>query len=287
MWSTCPHKWKLTYIDKKATSSQSIHTIFGTSMHETIQWWLHTMFNKSIKDSEKLNLEECLQEQMMQNYAVAVAENNNEHFSNPGELREFYEDGVAILDFLKKRRVEYFTNQGYELVGIEIPLYIQASDSNEKVFVNGFIDIVLRDIKNDRIIIIDIKTSTKGWNAYAKKDKIKASQLVLYKSYFAKQFGYDEEKIDIKYFIVKRKLIEGLMYPQKRIQIVIPPSGKPTRNKLLRDIENFIESGFNEDGTYKIDGTFPSISGGKAMPNCKYCEFASKEEFCPKSKRII
>ena len=32
--------------------------------------------------------------------------------------------------------------------------------------------------------------------------------------------------------IVKRKLIEGAMFPQKRVQEFIPASGKPTRNKL-------------------------------------------------------
>jgi hypothetical protein len=287
MWSTCPRKWKLTYIDGNKFGKPSAHTTFGTAFHETLQFYLWTMFKKSVKEADKINLPELLQEQLINNYMLAVHEQcNGEHFSNPQELQEFYEDGVAILDWLKKHRSAYFTNQGYELVAIEMPLYIQASDKNECVIMNGFLDIVLREIDTDKIIIIDIKTSTRGWNAIAKADKTKASQLVLYKSYLAKQYGYNEDKIEIKYFIVKRKLIEGFMYPQKRVQIVIPPSGKPTRNKLLRDIENFIESGFNEDGTYKIDGTFPSISGGNGMPNCKYCEFAKLEELCPKSKRI-
>jgi len=285
MWSTCPRKWKLTYIDRIRIGGPSIHTVFGTSFHETLQWYLYTMYKSSIKEADQLDLNACLLEQMTQNYMMAVEDQNGEHFSNPQQLQEFYQDGVAILDWLKKHRSSYFTNQGYELVGIEMPLYIQASDSNQRVIMNGFLDIVLREIETDTIVIIDIKTSTKGWNQYAKADKTKASQLVLYKSYFAKQYGYNEDRIEIKYFIVKRKLIEGYMYPQKRVQIVIPPSGKPTRNKLLRDIENFIESGFNDDGTYKIDGTFPSISGGKAMTNCKYCEFAANEVLCPKSNR--
>ena len=150
---------------------------------------------------------------------------------------------------------------------------------------NGFIDIVIRDTKSDRIMIIDIKTSTRGWNEAAKKDKIKASQLVLYKSYFAKQYGYDEEKIDIKYFIVKRKLIDGFMYPQKRIQEFVPASGKPTRNKLLQEIDSFIQAGFNQDGSYKEDGSFPAV-GHKGNSNCRYCEFANNEELCPKANRI-
>ena len=171
----------------------------------------------------------------------------------------------------RKKRSGYFSNQGYELIGIEIPLYVQATEGNPNVIMSGFIDLVIRDIETDTIIIYDIKTSTAGWNAHAKKDKNKTSQLVLYKSYFAKQFGYDEEKINIEYFIVKRKLIEGFAYPQKRIQQFVPASGKPTRNKLIKDIEEFVRAGFNEDGTYNVNGNFPAVSNnGK---NCKYCEF--------------
>jgi hypothetical protein len=285
MWSSCPHKWKLNYIDRARVGGPSIHTVFGTAFHETLQWYIHIMYTKSIKEADYIDLADCLQEQMMQNYALSVSQNNDEHFSTSTELQEFYEDGIAILDWLKKHRSDYFTNQKTQLVGIEMPLYIQASDTNSKVIMNGFLDVVLRDVETDRIIIIDIKTSTKGWNEYAKKDKTKASQLVLYKSYFAKQYGYDEDKIDIKYFIVKRKLIEGFMYPQKRIQEFVPASGKPTRNKLLKDIESFISAGFNSDGSYKADGNFPAI-GDKGLKNCRYCEFANREDLCPKANRI-
>ena len=192
---------------------------------------------------------------------------------------------IAILDWVKKHRSDYFTNKGYELVGIEMPLYVQASESNEHVYMNGFIDLVLRDIEEDRIIIIDIKTSTKGWNQYAKADKIKTSQLVLYKSYFAKQYGFDEDKIDVKYFIVKRKLIDGFMYPQKRVQEFAPASGRITRKKLTTDIDTFVATCFNADGSYNTTAEYPAI-GDKGLKNCKYCEFADKEELCPKANRI-
>lgn len=286
MWNTCPLKWKLTYIDGNKFNTPSIHMTFGTAFHETLQFYLWTMFKKSIKEADQINLPELLQEQLINNYMLAVAQNNDVHFSNPIQLQEFYEDGVAILDWLKKHRTAYFTNQGYELVSIEMPLYVQASDKNKYVIMNGFLDIVIREIATDKIIIIDIKTSTKGWSAYEKADKTKTSQLVLYKSYLAKQYGYNEEKIDIKYFIVKRKLIEGFAYPQKRVQEFVPASGKPTRNKLLKEIESFIEAGFNSDGSYRTDGVFPAIANGKGMKNCRYCDFA-KSELCPKEKRIL
>jgi hypothetical protein len=287
MWSTCPFKWKLTYIDGNKLGKPSVHTTFGTAFHETLQFYLYTMFKKSVKEADKINLPELLQEQLTNQYMIAVHEQcNGQHFSNPKELQEFYQDGVAILEWLQKHRSKYFTNQGYELVSIEMPLYTQASEKNGHVIMNGFLDVVLREVATDKIIIIDIKTSTSGWNAKAKADKIKASQLVLYKSYIAKQYGYNEDKIDIKYFIVKRRLIEGFMYPQKRVQEFIPPSGKPTRTKLLREIDSFVEAGFNKDGSYKTDGIFPAVAGGKGLTNCKYCEF-NKNGMCPKENRII
>jgi hypothetical protein len=243
------------------------------------------MFTNSIKAANQINLAECLQEQMIQNYMISVSDLGGKHFSTPSELQEFYKDGVEILDWLRKKRAGYFSPTTHELVGIEMPLYTPASVSNAKVIMNGFLDIVLREKETGKIIIIDIKTSTKGWNQYAKADKTKASQLVLYKEYFAKQYGYDPEAIDIKYFIVKRKLIEGFMYPQKRVQEFVPASGKPTRNKLIREIERFIESGFHSDGSYKEDGVFPAI-GEKGLRNCRYCEFADKEDLCPKINRL-
>jgi len=285
MWSTCPQKWKLTYIDRIRLGGPSIHTCFGTAFHETMQWWLHVMYKDSVKASDRLNLNECLHEQMIQNYMLSVSDLGGVHFSTPSELQEFFEDGVAILDWLRKNRSKYFSNTTHELVGIEMPLYVQAADTNVKVIMNGFLDIVLREKETGKIVIIDIKTSTKGWNSYAKADKTKASQLVLYKEYFAKQYGYDVEAIDIKYFIVKRKLIEGFMYPQKRIQEFVPASGKPTRKKLVQEIERFIDAGFNADGSYKEAGVFPAI-GEKGLKNCRYCEFADKEDLCPKANRL-
>jgi hypothetical protein len=285
MWSSCPQKWKLTYVDKNKIYRPTIHTVFGTSMHETLQYYIHTMYTKSVKEADSLDLMECLQEQLTQNYMVAVSDNNGEHFSTSKELQEFYEDGVQILDWFRKHRSSYFKSKGYELIGIEMPLYVQASAYNEKVKMNGFLDIVIRDTELDRILIIDIKTSTRGWKERDKQDKAKTSQLVLYKSYYAKQYGYDEEKIDILYFIVKRKLIEGFMYPQKRAQEFVPASGKPTRRKLVSEVENFVKTVFDAEGNYKTDIAYPAVANA-GMSNCRYCEFRDREDLCPKANRI-
>jgi hypothetical protein len=110
---------------------------------------------------------------------------SKKHFSNPLQLAEYLEDGVAILDWFKKRRKQYFSTKDWELVGIEIELCTQASEKNPSVYWYGFIDVVLRHVPTNTISILDIKTSRAGWNKYQKADSIKAAQLIAYKNYFS------------------------------------------------------------------------------------------------------
>ena len=283
MYSQCPKHWELAYVKNLRTFSQSIHTIFGTAFHETLQNYLTVMFEQSVTKANQIDLNKYLADQMHSLYKEAV-EKMGEHFSTKREMNEFYSDGVAILDWFKKKRGGYFSAKNEELLGIEIPIYHPVNETNKNVMMLGYLDVVIRDKRDGKITIIDIKTSTMGWNKYQKADKVKTSQLVLYKKYFSEQYGFDVEKIDIKYMIVKRKLIEGAMFPQKRISEFMPASGKPTRNKLAKSIESFVELNFNADGSYK-DKEFAAVAG-KNNKNCKYCEFKDQYELCPKQNRI-
>jgi len=284
MYSQCPKHWELAYAKGLRTFSQSIHTIFGTAMHETLQHFLTVMYDESVKKAEEIDLHKYLKDQMYNLYKEAV-EKMGEHFSNKFELGEFYEDGVAIIDWFKRKRGAYFSRKNEELIGIEVPIYHPVSEMNDKIMMLGYLDIVIRDKRNNKITIIDIKTSTMGWNKYQKADKIKTSQLVLYKKYFAEQYGFDVENIDIKYMIVKRKLIEGAMFPQKRITEFAPASGKPTRNKLTRSIEDFVSNSFHKDGEFNLDRKYAAVAG-KNNKNCKWCEFKDQPDLCPAKERI-
>ena len=44
MWSKCPYRWKLNYIDEIREDGGNIHTLFGTAMHETLQKYLDVFF---------------------------------------------------------------------------------------------------------------------------------------------------------------------------------------------------------------------------------------------------
>jgi len=283
MYSKCPKSWELAYVKKLRTTSQNINTIFGTALHETLQAYLTTLYTDSVKNADRLPLEQMLMDNLKTGYKNAL-EKGMPHFSSPSELSEYYNDGVEILNYIKRKRSIYFSTKNYELVGIELPIYHQACNANDAIMMLGYLDVVIRNTVTDEYTIIDIKTSNSGWNKYQKADKLKASQLVVYKEYLAQQFGIDVEKINIEYFIVKRKLIDGAMFPQKRVQQFKPASGRPTRNKVNKEIESFITTCLNADGTYK-EREYMAIAG-KGCKHCRYCEFSELEDLCPKKNRI-
>jgi len=285
MYSKCPKQWKLSYIDKLSTFTHSVATCFGTAFHETLQNYLTVMYTQSVKAANNINIRDELTNNLKQVYSQAVIENNGEHFSNPIELTEHLEDGIAILEWFIKRRAQYFSTKGYELVGIEVELCVPASQKNPNVFWYGFIDVVIRDTDLNKIKIYDIKTSRMGWNKWQKSDKLKLAQLVAYKKYFSDQFGTPIDNVDIEFFIVKRKLIEESMFPQKRIQIVNPASGTVTRKKVQKSIDEFIEHCFDENGNKKTNGKYLALAG-KGAKHCKWCPFKSDYENCPKEDRI-
>ena len=273
MWAQCPHRWKTSYVDGVREYTDSIHTMFGTSMHEVIQAFLTVMYNDSAKLAESLPLNDMLKERMKRNFEQIVKANGGEMFCTEKDMVEFYIHGTEILDFIKKRRAQYFSKRGYELIGIEVPLDYNLP--NDIKFV-GYIDIVIKDTVRDVIKIYDIKTSTMGWNKYMKADKNKTDQLLLYKQFYSKQFNHPLDKIEVEYFIVKRKLYENLDFPQKRVQKFVPANGKPSINKVITRLDNFITECFNSDGEYHTEHIYRKEASKK---NCKYCEF-NQTEYC-------
>jgi hypothetical protein len=261
----CPHKWKLNYIDKLREFKGNLHTIFGSAMHDALQMYLTTMYNDTVKMADALPLDEMLLYRMKQYYIELMESNGGEIICEQHEMQEFYEHGLAILDWFKKKRGSYFSKRGYELVGIEVPIECKLGDGITFI---GFMDVVIKDTLRDRYKIIDIKTSTMGWNKYMKADKNKTDQLLLYKQFFGKQNNIPLDKIDVEYFIVKRKLYEKVDFPQKRIQSFIPANGTPSINKVLTKLKSFITEAFS-DGSYTTNILHPTPS----KKSCKFCEF--------------
>ncbi len=251
LWEQCPYSWKLTYVDKAIPFTDNIHTMFGTAMHEVLQEYLKVMYSQSIVEADKLLLNEELEDRMKKIFMEIRQKNGGEEFCTKNDMVEFYNDGLKIIDFFKKKRNQYFSKRGYELIGIETALNY---DLPNNLKFRGFIDLIIKDTVRNRIKIIDIKTSTWGWNKYQKANKNKTDQLLLYKQFYSKQHDVPMDRIDVEYFIVKRKLYENTDFPQKRIQTFTPANGKPSINKVLRRLEAFMTECYDEDGNIKDNG---------------------------------
>lgn len=284
MYEKCPKQWELSYIKQLSPFTHSIETTFGTAFHETLQEYLIVLLTKGVKQADWIDFRTSLTNKLRAEYARIVAETGS-HFSTPHELSEYLEDGVAILDWFKKRRRIYFSTKDMELVGIEIDLCVPVTEKNPSVYWFGYIDVVIRDTKLNKVYIYDIKTSRNGWNKYQKADKLKLAQLVAYKEFFSKQYGVPADNIEVEFFIVRRKLVEESMFPQKRIQQVRPASGKVTRNKVVKQIAKFVEDCFDQAGNRNETRTYHAIAG-KGAKNCKYCPFKEDYNNCPKENRI-
>ena len=103
------------------------------------------------------------------------------------------------------------------------------------------------------IKILDIKTSTRGWNDKAKKDENKQFQLILYKKYFSEQYNFPIENIEIEFFIVKRKLFESKDYVIPRIQLFKPASGKIKMSRASKAVNEFLTEAFTPKDEFKDD----------------------------------
>ena len=272
-WDKCPQMWKLNYLDKVGTFRGNIYTIFGSALHETIQAYLVAYYNKTIKVADSLPLGDILQYRMEENYKQ-TKENSEEPIDvTLEEMKEFYKDGLNIIDEFLKRKSSYFPKKDHELLGIELDINFGLPKDMKFV---GFMDVVIHNKNTGRVRIIDIKTSTMGWNKYQKADKNKTNQLLLYKKFFSRQRDIPEDKIDIEYLILKRKLYENIQYPQKRLQVFSPASGKPSLNKVMNRLDEFITDCFDDKGELIQKDYFKNAS----TKNCRYCEFKDNKELC-------
>jgi hypothetical protein len=227
------------------------------------------MYDKSGAEADRLDMHQIFEECFQKAYQKDFDKNKEQHFSDATEMGEYFDDGLAIIEYFKKHRNEYFTTRKCRLLGIELPL-LQKLQNN--LYLKAYLDVVLYDEDLDKVYIIDFKTSRSSWNESQKKDELKSNQLLLYKKYFSEQYNFDINKIEIKFVILKRKIWEQSEYPQSRIQIHIPASGKIKMKKCIDSFQEFLNHCFNNDGTYKLDNIFT-----KNTSNCKYCIYLGKE----------
>ena len=275
MWASCPHRWALKYLENKEPYQASIHTVFGTAFHETLQQYLEVMYNESGAAADRMNLSELFTERFRETYAKEY-KSAGTHFSNASEMREFFDDGTTILDWIQKRRNKLFTIRKVKLLGIELPLILKLANN---IYYKAFIDFATYDEDLKKVYIYDIKTSTRGWSDKEKKDDTKLAQILLYKQYFSQQYQIEVDSIEVEYFIVKRKIYEQAEYPIPRVQSFKPASGKSKRKQAVDNFNAFIKDCFDESGKPIIKSYLKNVGES----SCKWCPFRDDSSLCDKN----
>lgn len=275
IFATCQKQWADRYIKGLAPYTPSIHTVFGSAFHETMQSWLEVLYHGKVKDADEMDVDSLLYENMIKEYQSSKKQNGGEHLSTLEELQMFWLDGKHIFEFLKKKRRAYFTTKGVYLAGIETLLY---QELRPGVMFKGFIDLVFYDERVDEWTIVDIKTSTKGWNKWAKADDKKKAQLLLYKEFFSKQFNIPLDKIKVEYFIVKRRIPKDAEFAamQKRVQEFRPTDGPRKMKQAVELMENFVTQAVGMDGNY-LEKEYPTNPSKNA---CRFCPI-KELRLCP------
>ena len=266
-YNKCPKLWELQYMRNAVPFTQNIYTCFGTAMQETMQSWLEVMYHDKVKAANEMNLHQLLYDNMVKAYKQGKAQMNYEHFSTQEELTQFWLDGKHILDFLTKKRGGYFSTKTMQLAGIETLLY---QELRPGVMFKGLVDLVFYHPNSDRWTVMDIKTSTSGWRDNQKKNPNLTAQVILYREFFAKQFDIDKDKIDVEFFIVKRRVPKDAEFAsmQKRVQQFSPSSGPRKTKQVIDSMNKMISEVLDENGEY-IDKDYKCTN---PFGKCEHCK---------------
>lgn len=275
VFNQCKFRWGLHYRDKKKIFDPNINLIFGIAIHEVLQEYLDVYYNKSITAADELDLNSRLKSKMVEEYQKDLKKNKGVHFSDPDELHEYYQDGVEILEWFKKKKKKYFGKRGWYLVGCEIPVFYNILPN---VIFKGSLDIVMYHEPTNTIEIIDLKTSKNSWGSWQKKDQTKLAQLILYKKFFSEIFDFPIDNVKVKFLILKRKLYENVDFVQPRIQEFKPAAGKIKIKKSWEMLEKFAKTAFDEHGNFRDTKYKKDISKN----NCMFCPYKDRNDLCSK-----
>jgi ATP-dependent helicase/DNAse subunit B len=268
-WYNCRFKFFLDKIKGLGEFEDSVSTSFGTAMHEVIQLYIETLYKKSAKEADGHDLNAIFLAAF--DRELAGGEKKAKPIEITPEVRKEYIDDAAniIMSFTNvTNRIKYFPSNKYEFISVEDEIIMPIKHEIEFI---GYIDLVLKEKSTGRYKIIDIKTSTSGWNHYQTDSKIKQYQILLYKAFFSRKYNIDINMIDVEFFILRRKLWENYSFPQSRIQTFIPKNDQKSIAETLNKFAEFIVECFTPEGTHITDEKIYLKNPGKNYKNCRYC----------------
>lgn len=243
MWSECPFKYKLTYVDAIGKFAGNEYTAFGSALHEACE-------------KKLLNNNEDELKIFSEAFETELAKLPAEQKRDDKLITEMREQGKTLAPMALPALKEKFGN--FTILAAEEDLYekLEALEWNFK----GFIDLIIKT-EDGKIHILDWKSCAWGWDMKKKSDPITTYQLTFYKHFYAKKHNVNPDDIETHFALLKRTA------KKDNVEIFRVTSGdKKTQNAF-----NLMKKAL-----YAIDkGFYP-----KNRLSCRYCEFA-KTEHCP------
>jgi hypothetical protein len=255
-YQECGHRHLIEKYLQLVEDEPSIHLIFGNSIHKAIE--------VGIKELS------TLEQRIMVFKEEFFREMHNKMWEHPDRVyyEDFLKQGEHIISYLSTESIL----KKYEIIGVEFVLY-------EHLFGNfyfkGFIDLIVRDRKTGRYVIIDWKTSGEPWDVNKKKkDEIFLAQMRLYKFFFARKNNIPLEDIDCKYVVLNR--LKNKKNPELGLGEIQPV-------EIYSDENDIKESLLKLASTLKkihIDNVFLKAKLNGKEKNCKFCPFKSNSFYC-------
>lgn len=225
IWSDCPYKHKLLYIDRVKRFEGNEYTAFGTAIHSTCE---RRVLNEIVDEPSYF---ENIFEQELEKLPSEVLETIGQE-----KVDELLEQGRVLAPIAVPELQKHFGD--FEVVSVEESIF-EDMDLAENTKFKGFIDLVIKT-SDDKYHIIDWKTCGWGWDSRRRTDTITTYQLSLYKHYFAKKHGIDPKNIETHFALLKRTA------KKNNVEIFRVTSGaKKTENalKLVAKAVHNISSG--------------------------------------------
>lgn len=259
-WVECSYRHKLKHVKKIDLDSGSIHTAFGTAIHEAGERFLIDGKLPPIDD---------IKETFKKELKALPEEAQNKALEQLPEFLDNLPDMIGqIPDWVNKQW------PSWQLVEAEKFLYEQI-EKQDNVKFKGYIDGVIKVEKKPtkkllkeyadkgeecptqwEYVILDWKTTSWGWKVDMKRSFEKQMQLILYKHFFCKATRIPLNQVKCGFVLIKRsKPTNG-----KRLEFVPVSVGPKSIDKALKVLHNMINQ----------------VRIGFATKNRKYCK-----PFCP------
>lgn len=279
LFLSCPHKHFLSKIlGIEEGSSEAL--VFGKALHTSIEVIIKTKPSMALWESV---FKKELKKEVIKSKLT---------FSE-GAINLFVKQGATIL-----RELDYFKRyEDWEVVGSEIDVFESIfEDGNTEIFFKAFIDLVLRNKKTGRFLILDWKSANKPWDISSKykvelqnkvgddslyvfpadvantsEEKSFFGQVGLYKYFLSIKLNIPIDLIDTAYVVLPRTDTNQL----QQYDVLI---SKEYSDFLIQDIVRVAKEIVNVNPMRLEKAKLrDKAEKGKA---CLWCSFKKQPEYC-------